>query len=176
MREAHKHSVQRIQEKHGKDFDPDQIAKQADLNVTIVEAMLKGKPVYRHHAKKALKAMSMILGWHYTLDTVQVELKPDPISFIEMRTRHYFNIRDLAEEIAKTSPVIQQGVRAGTAQPDEQLVRQWEMVIYQMLVEEPVKRDDALKVLLTLYEMTEDVVYTLEELNIKLLDTPLQGE
>lgn len=171
---SHQHTIAYIQQKRGSDFDVSKIAEKAGLDISVTETMVKGEPVYKWQAEKILKAMSILMGWHYTLDTVQVALKPDPISFIQLRARHYFNIRELAEKIAGTSPVIQQAIRAGTARPDEQLVRAWELIIYHMLVGEPVKEADALQILAMLTDLIEEI-YTLDRLDIKLLDTPLQG-
>lgn len=87
------------------------------------------------------------------------------ISFIQLRSRHYFNIPDLAEKIVGTNPT----TRAGTEHPDEQQIRAWELIIYRMLVGKPVKSEDASHVLATLAKLIEKE-YTLDELDIKLLE------
>lgn len=138
--------------------------------------MFKGQPVSQAEAQKVLAALSTQFNRYYTLSNVRIVLiensvpKPEPPTFIQFRSLHYFDIRELAERIVGEPYIdMKAAIRTGTTRPDEQQVRRWEFIIYCMLVGEPVKRRDAIQVLAALSKLIS-ATYTLDKLNIKLLE------
>lgn len=170
MFETGRYTLQKIQEqyKHDYSFSLAKVAELAKLDLAVVQAMFKNEPVYKDQAVKALKAVSKIVGWHWTLDNVIVTIKPDKITFSQLRSLHHFNIREVAIGIVGNGGVTVRAVRKGAPAPDKQKVREWELIIYQMLVGEPIKSKDAKRVLKVLPELIS-TAYTLDDLDIKLL-------
>lgn len=133
-------------------FHTDTLAYRASVPEQIVIDMLKDQPVCRRQAEKVLLALSNQTGRHYTFSNVNVTLTPK-ISFIELRNRHHFDICELAWH-ADSDP-----------KPGKQSIKALELIIYKMLVGEPVHREDALRILATLSRLIK-ATYTLEDISI----------
>jgi hypothetical protein len=113
--------------------------------------MLNQQPVSKEHALKVLQALSAQTGRYYTLSNVNVPLVPDKMTLAELRSRHYFDIRELSW-YSNVS----------------------DLIIYQMLVGEPVTRADAQRIAMTLTALIQMPV-RLDQLAVTFLDTPSQG-
>lgn len=132
-------------------FHSDALAYRASVPEASVVAMLNQQPVLKEHALKVLQALSTQTGRYYTFSNVDFVLQTDKMTLTELRKRHYFDIRELAWH-SNVSDV----------------------VIYQMLVGEPVKRADAQMIASTLTTLIQ-IPVSLDQLAITFLDVPLQG-
>ena len=85
-----------------------------------------------------------------------VQRHPEPITFLHLRSLHHFDICVLAW-YADPNP-----------KPLAHDIKALELVIYKMLLNEPVKREQALQILAVLPRLI-GAEYTIDMLDIKLL-------
>ncbi len=149
-----KFTLRQLRERHH--FDIPALARSAAVSTDTVYGMLLGDPVPHDEAVAVLNAFSEDAGEAYTLDTVEVclatplsavidaQMAWNKPSFRALRNKHWFDVVTLAEK-AMLPP----------------------NVVIAMILNEPVPREAAVKVLVAYNEAFSEH-YTLDVLDVKI--------